>query len=217
MSMAGRPCERSLNTITSTEAPLVTRISSAPFDGTGGRVSQPGGTRRPAPWTARSTGTQSAVSSIVVVVEATGSPRFVGVVGCPDTDPRPGCADLPRGGIRADVETSGDSSGARADRETLVAGALDVVAAEARRYRVWRVERADLLQAGMVGLLVAADRFDPGRGVPFRAFAALWVRKEMQRAVAGQAFAAAGPATLIGPLVALRGLLGDDRTDLDVA
>jgi RNA polymerase sigma factor (sigma-70 family) len=69
----------------------------------------------------------------------------------------------------------------------------------------------------MVGLLVAADRFDPGRGVPFRAFAALWVRKEIQRAVADQEFAAAVPATLIGPLVALRGLLGGDRTDIDVA
>jgi DNA-directed RNA polymerase sigma subunit (sigma70/sigma32) len=41
------------------------------------------------------------------------------------------------------------------------------------------MQRADLHQAGMVGLLVAADRFDPGRGVPFRAFARHWVRKEV--------------------------------------
>ncbi len=45
---------------------------------------------------------------------------------------------------------------------------------------------ADLRQAGIVDLLVAADRFDPERGVPFRAYARLWVRKEIQRAIAEQ-------------------------------
>jgi RNA polymerase sigma factor (sigma-70 family) len=105
----------------------------------------------------------------------------------------------------------------RAEREALVRSALDVVTAQARRYRVWRMQRADLQQAGMVGLLVAAGRFDPGRGVPFRAFATHWVRKEIQRAVAEQEFAAAVPATAVGSLVALRGLLARDRTDIDVA
>ena len=90
----------------------------------------------------------------------------------------------------------------RAGGESLLAGAVDVVVAEARHYRVWRMQRADLHQAGMVGLLVAADRFDPGRGVPFRAFARHWVRKEVQRAIADQEFASTVPATLTGPLVA---------------
>lgn len=104
-----------------------------------------------------------------------------------------------------------------------MAGAVDVVDREARRYRTWRLHRADLRQAGMVGLLVAADRFDPDRGVPFRAYAQLWVRKEIQRAIAEQEFAATVPATLVGPLVALRALAPDGLTvaaaalDLSVA
>lgn len=107
-----------------------------------------------------------------------------------------------------------DVSGEQA-RESLLA--VDVVVAEARRYRVWRMQRADLHQAGMVGLLVAADRFDPDRGVPFRAFARHWVRKEIQRAIADQEFASTVPAALTGSLVALRGLLATDRADLYLA
>jgi RNA polymerase primary sigma factor len=114
------------------------------------------------------------------------------------------------GGIETDEATG-------VDREALIGTGLDLVAAEARRYRVWRMQLSDLHQAGMVGLLVAADRFDGRRGVPFRAFAAHWVRKEIQRAVADQEFAATVPATTIGSLVALRGLLAHDRTDVDVA
>jgi RNA polymerase sigma factor (sigma-70 family) len=122
-----------------------------------------------------------------------------------------------RGPPPARYQCGVEHTSGRADREALVRSALDVVTAQARRYRVWRMQRADLQQAGMVGLLVAAGRFDPGRGVPFRAFATHWVRKEIQRAIAEQEFAAAVPATAIGSLVALRGLLARDRTDIDVA
>jgi RNA polymerase sigma factor (sigma-70 family) len=115
------------------------------------------------------------------------------------------------------VERRDDEADVDDGREALLASALDVVAGEARRYRVWRMQRADLHQAGMVGLLVAADRFDRSRGVPFRAFAAHWVRKEMQRAIADQEFAATVPATMIGSLVALRGVLALHRTGIDVA
>lgn len=102
-------------------------------------------------------------------------------------------------------------------RDSLVREALDLVALEARRYRTWRMQRDDLHQAGMVGLLVAADRYDSSRGVPFRAYAQHWVRKEMQRAIAEQEFTATVPATLTGQLIALRGLVDHHNGHLDVA
>ncbi|MFC4949938.1 sigma-70 family RNA polymerase sigma factor [Pseudonocardia sp. GCM10023141] len=102
-------------------------------------------------------------------------------------------------------------------REELLADAIDVVAAEASRYRTWRMQRADLHQAGVLGLIIAADRFDPVHGVPFRAFARLWVRKEIQRAIAAQEYATAIPAELTGPIVALRGILDGRPGDLGFA
>jgi RNA polymerase sigma-B factor len=42
-----------------------------------------------------------------------------------------------------------------------------------------RVPRQDLEQAGMLGVLAAADGFDPGRGTPFEAYAARFVLGEM--------------------------------------
>src|SRR5205823_10360622 len=47
-----------------------------------------------------------------------------------------------------------------------------------------RVERVELLQEGVVGLLRALERFDPSRGVPFWAYASWWVRQAMQQVVA---------------------------------
>jgi len=46
----------------------------------------------------------------------------------------------------------------------------------ARRFRARDVEFADLLQEGWLALLEAHRRYQPGRGVPFWAYAAPWVR-----------------------------------------
>jgi RNA polymerase sigma factor (sigma-70 family) len=46
------------------------------------------------------------------------------------------------------------------------------------------VDRRELLQEGVAGLLVAARRFDPSLDTPFWGYAAFWVRKAMQELVA---------------------------------
>jgi RNA polymerase sigma factor (sigma-70 family) len=46
------------------------------------------------------------------------------------------------------------------------------------------VERQELVQQGVVGLLVAARRYNPRRNTPFWAYASYWVRKAMQDLVA---------------------------------
>jgi RNA polymerase sigma factor (sigma-70 family) len=62
---------------------------------------------------------------------------------------------------------------------------MPLVASVARVYRASpRVERIELLQEGVVGLLRALERYDPERGVPFGAYAAFWVRQAMQQLVA---------------------------------
>jgi RNA polymerase primary sigma factor len=62
---------------------------------------------------------------------------------------------------------------------------LPAIAAIARRFpRGMGVEREDLLQEGVAGLLLAARRYDARLGTPFWAYAAFWVRKAMQELVA---------------------------------
>ena len=59
------------------------------------------------------------------------------------------------------------------------------IAGIARIYRNNRaVERAELMQAGVVGLLRALGRYDASRGTPFWPYASWWVRQSMQHLVA---------------------------------
>lgn len=103
------------------------------------------------------------------------------------------------------------------EREQLIARHGYLVEGEAARYRAWNVDRADLVQAGILGLLIAASRFDPGRAVPFGAYAHTWVRKEIQRAIAQQEFPAVVPADLVGRTVILRRALDENTGDLNLA
>jgi RNA polymerase primary sigma factor len=57
----------------------------------------------------------------------------------------------------------------------------------AKAYRDLGVPEEDLQAEGYLGLLEAALRFDPGRGAKFSTYAAWWVRKRIQDAVAAHA------------------------------
>jgi len=77
------------------------------------------------------------------------------------------------------------SAGERRAREHFVEAFLPSIAGVARLYRHSpRVDRAELMQEGVVGLLSALERFDPERGTPFWAYATWWVRQAMQGLVA---------------------------------
>jgi RNA polymerase primary sigma factor len=59
------------------------------------------------------------------------------------------------------------------------------IASVARIYRGSpSVDRTELMQEGVVGLLTALERYDPSLGTPFWAYASWWVRQSMQRLVA---------------------------------
>src|SRR4051794_38385132 len=76
-------------------------------------------------------------------------------------------------------------AGDPAARARLVEAFMPLVASTARVYRDSpSVDRVELLQEGVVGLLRALERFDPERGTPFWAYAAAWVRQAMQQLVA---------------------------------
>jgi RNA polymerase primary sigma factor len=76
-------------------------------------------------------------------------------------------------------------AGGRDARRDLVEAFLPSIAGVAHRFPHGRgVERQELIQEGVAGLLFAAQRYDPGLDTPFWAYASFWVRKAMQELVA---------------------------------
>ena len=70
-------------------------------------------------------------------------------------------------------------------RSKLVEAFLPAIAAVARRFPIGAgIERQELVQEGVVGLLFAARRYDPRLGTRFWVYASFWVRKGMQDLVA---------------------------------
>jgi RNA polymerase sigma factor (sigma-70 family) len=77
------------------------------------------------------------------------------------------------------------AGGDAAARDRLVEHFMPAIAGVARRYRGSpAVERDELIQEGVVGLLRALERFDVTMGTPFWAYAKWWVRQAMQQLVA---------------------------------
>jgi RNA polymerase sigma factor (sigma-70 family) len=69
-------------------------------------------------------------------------------------------------------------------RDALIETFLPLVAGIARIYRgSVAVDRRELMQDGVVGLLRALRRYDPGLDTPFWAYASWWVRQAMQQLV----------------------------------
>jgi RNA polymerase sigma factor (sigma-70 family) len=79
------------------------------------------------------------------------------------------------------IEARDGRAGARA---RLIGNFTPLIGSVARTYtHVPGVDRSELMQEGVVGLLRALERFDPGLGTPFWAYASWWVRQAMQQLV----------------------------------
>jgi DNA-directed RNA polymerase sigma subunit (sigma70/sigma32) len=75
-------------------------------------------------------------------------------------------------------------AGGDAERKALIDAFVPLIASVARIYRGWtRIDRSELMQDGIVGLLRALERYDPQLGTPFWIYASWWVRQAMQQLV----------------------------------
>jgi RNA polymerase primary sigma factor len=104
-------------------------------------------------------------------------------------------AERAAGASRADVDREhgelprevivAAKNGAPRARESVVDAHLPLINAMARRYAVSpHIERLELVQEGVVGLLQALQRYDPDRGVPLWAYAKPTVDRSMRRLMA---------------------------------
>jgi len=75
-------------------------------------------------------------------------------------------------------------AGDRAARDRLVCSNLRLVVHVAKRYRSRRgLSFMDLIQEGNVGLLRAAERWNPDQATRFSTYAAFWIRAHIRRAL----------------------------------
>src|SRR3712207_2775255 len=69
-------------------------------------------------------------------------------------------------------------------RSKLIEKNLRLVIPVAKKYRGMGLPFGDLIQEGNIGLMKAADKFDPEKGFRFSTYATWWIRQAIQRAVA---------------------------------
>jgi RNA polymerase sigma-32 factor len=79
-----------------------------------------------------------------------------------------------------DLAVQWRESGDQAALHRLTAAHMRLVIAIAARFRNYGLSMSDLIQEGHVGLLEAANRFEPDRNVRFSTYATWWIRAAIQ-------------------------------------
>ena len=74
-------------------------------------------------------------------------------------------------------------SGDRRAKDTLVEANMRLVINFAKNYRSSRVPMEDLIQEGALGLIKAAENFDPDMGYRFSTYATAWIKQSVWRAM----------------------------------
>ena len=75
-------------------------------------------------------------------------------------------------------------TGDQAAGQKMIEACLPFVMTIALEYRRWGLPLEDIVQEGNIGLLKAAERFDPARGCRLATYAAYWIRAEIREYVA---------------------------------
>ena len=73
------------------------------------------------------------------------------------------------------------------DKDLLITSNLGFVITVASEYRGLGIPFEDLINEGNLGLIEAAQRYDPKRGVRFITYAVWWIRKAILKSISDQA------------------------------
>ncbi|MFW5803303.1 MAG: sigma-70 family RNA polymerase sigma factor [Verrucomicrobiota bacterium] len=78
------------------------------------------------------------------------------------------------------------ANGSEAARQNLIQSNLRLVVKIAHDFKGLGVPLMDLISEGNIGLMRAADKFDPCKGAKFSSYAAWWIKQAMRLALANQ-------------------------------
>ncbi len=113
---------------------------------------------------------------------------------------------------------------AQAAKDRLVEANMRLVINIAKNYHTPLVPFEDLVQEGAIGLMTAAERYDPSKGYRFSTYATHWIRQAISRAIDNKAKAIRIPAHVSETLrrlektrTALLRELGDEPTAEQIA
>ena len=115
-------------------------------------------------------------------------------------------------------------TGDTAARKRIIVSNLRLVVHLARDYRNRGLAMLDLIEEGNLGLIHAADRFEPERGLHFSTYAAIWIRQAILRGIAEQSRSVRIPVQMFQQVNrfvrverALRARLGRDPLPEEIA
>ncbi len=100
-------------------------------------------------------------------------------------------------------------------KQTLVEANMRLVVNVARNYHHALIPFEDLIQEGAIGLMTAAERYDPAKGFRFSTYATHWIRQAISRAIDNKSKAIRIPAHVSESLRKIERLKADLHRELN--
>ncbi len=100
-------------------------------------------------------------------------------------------------------------------KEKLIKGNLRLVIKIASGLRNINLDLEDLISEGNSGLVVAANKFDPNKGVKFATYAAIWIRQRIYKALSEKSRTIRIPNDAVGKYLKIREFCNQYREQND--